>query len=497
MMKNLKMKTGALKILLLVLLSGLVSLAASAQTVSKLADLVTGQDQFGTGFGPSTPQCRFTLVGTNLWFTGNAGGAAGAGGVFSFDLSTSNVTQLATFDNSTGKNPWAASIAIADGKGWFTTSVGGTGNKGSLCSIDLATYAVSNVYSFPTNDYLTSFNGQSPHSTPVQIGGELWFTCSAGGLASAFGTITKYNLTNGTVTDAFKLDGTTSGRQPLGSSLVSVGSNAWYYLTFAGGTNIAGGTPNGAGVLGKLTFNNLNQPVLTTVTNLTGRFISFPAGDPVFDGTNFLYFTTAGVSTNPGAIVRYSLGNGTLTSLFNFVSNAVATTNFGKQPYGTPVLYNHELYFTTLSGGTTGKGILGKLSLSNNVVTKLADFEGATGLALGASPQYNGGTVFTNPVDGRIGIYFPINKGGLNNNNGTIVRVNLPPPPIVARLRSADGGEVQLSWTGGYSPFNVDAKFSALSGAWTTNWLPGLNTNVVTFPATNSDAFFRVQGASE
>jgi uncharacterized repeat protein (TIGR03803 family) len=469
----------------------------TAQTVQKVADLTTGQDINGNGSGASVPECHFTLVGTNLWFTSNAGGAAGAGGIFSLDLSDSNIIQLATFDNSTGTKPQASSIMVADGKGRFTTSAGGTGAKGTLCSIDLTNYGLTVAFNFPTNaDF-----GWSPHSTPVQIGDDLWFTTSSGGLPpdgnTVYGAIVKYSLTGQTLTNVFSLDSTNSGRQPLGNSLIKAG-NAYYCLAFAGGTNIvAGSTPNGSGVLGKLSFDNFNQPVLTKVLDLPGGFASFPGGDVAYDQTNFLYFTTAGVSTNPGAIVRFDIANNVSTNLFVFYTNAVAVTNFGKQPYGTPVLYNNALYFTTLAGGTVGKGVLDELNLAGNSVTKLADFEGATGLALGASPQYGGGTIYTDPVTTRNFIYFPINRGGLNNNNGTIIRMALAPLPIIVSLQNGGSGNLILSWTGGYPPFGVDTRQSLADDSWQTNWLGGLNTNSIILSASNSASFFRVEGAGQ
>ena len=477
--------------------------SGQAQTLEKVADLLVGSDpNTGLGYGASTPECHFTQIGTNLWFTSNLGGGTAAGGVFYFDPFTSNVVQVASLDNTSGKSPWSSALVFANGLGWFTTSAGGSGNKGSLVSIDVTNHTLTPVYNFPTNDYIHSFNGQAPHSTPIQIGQELWFTCSAGGTNSTYGTVTKYNLTNGTVSDVFLLNGTNTdfpGRQPLGDSLVPVRGTNYFFLTFAGGT-VSAAAPNGAGVLDKISFDNTGNPILTA-TALPGGYIAFPAGDPVYDGTNFLYFTTAGSATNTGAIVRYDLTAKTFASLFNFVTNGTAATNYGKQPYGTPVLYNNTLYFTTLSGGTASKGVFDMLTLSNGVVTKLADFEGVTGQALGGSPQYGGGTVYTNPFTGRIGIYFPINKGGVassgaSSGNGTIVRVAIPPPPIVASISNSPAGPV-LSWVGGYSPYNVDARGDLQSGAWTTNWASGLLTNTVPLSATNVKAFFRVSGASQ
>ena len=162
----------------------------------------------------------------------------------------------------------------------------------------------------------------------------------------------------------FSLDQTNSGRQPMASSLMQVGV-AYYYLAYAGGTNVIPGvTPTGAGVIGKLSFDVLGQPSLTTVCHLPGYYVSFPPCDAVPDGTNVIDFNTVGTSTNPGAIAKFDLVSKQLTTLFTFPTNAVSVTNYGKQPYSTPVLYNNELYFTTLAGGTGGKGVLEKLSLA-------------------------------------------------------------------------------------------------------------------------------------
>lgn len=200
----------------------------------------------------------------------------------------------------------------------------------------------------------------------------------------------------------------------------------------------------------KITFDVSGNPTLTTAAHLPGTNINFPSSDPVYDGTNYLYFTTVGAASTPGAICRYDLTSGLVTNLFNFVTNAVASTNFGKQPYCTPVLFNNTLFFTTYSGGTQGKGILGMFALSNNVATKLADLEGTTGQALGASPQYVGGTIYTNPVTGVVSIYLPINKGG-PHNFGTILQINFP---IATSLSLTVNGDV-LSWTGGYPPYSA------------------------------------------
>ena len=443
--------------------------------------------------GQATPFCRFTQIGTNLWFTTKAGSTNGVGTVAVFDPATSNVWTAVTFDNITGKSPQNAAVMLADGKAWCTTALGGTGNKGTLLSMDTNTVYPDPVaswtaaYSFPlNNDVTNNYAIYGPKCTPIQIGNKLWFTCSGGGpYSTAFGGIGAYDLITGMETNMFFFDQTNYGRQPMASSLVQVG-DGYYYLAYAGGTNgFTTGTPTGAGVIGKITFDNLGTPSISTICMLPGKYVAFPACDAVPDGTNVIYFTTVGVTTNPGAIAKFDLVSKQLTTLFTFPTNAVSVTNYGKQPYGTPVLYNNELYFTTLAGGTGGKGVLEKLSLADNTVTKLADFEGTTGKALGGSPQYGGGTVYTNLTTGRVCIYFPINAGGVNTaagftgGFGTIVRVNLPPQPIHTTISKPDTNSITLTWTGGYQPFDILAN-SDLVGISATNW--PVATNGVTSP---------------
>jgi hypothetical protein len=287
--------------------------------------------------------------------------------------------------------------------------------------------------------------------------------------------------------------------------------DAYYYLTFAGGTNVGNGAPNGAGVLGKMTFDSIGQPVFSKVVDLPGRFVAFPGGDVCPDGTNALYFTTTGVSTNPGAIVKFDLLTSQLTTLFTFLSNSVPATNYGKVPgYCTPVLYEKELYFTTLNGGISNKGVVAKLTLSDNSVTKLADLEGTAGQALGGSPQYHGGTLYTNPFTGRICIYFPIRQGGTNapsglaNGCGTILRVDMQPPPIQTSISMPDPSSVTLTWTGGYQPFSIVTNGSLATpvAGWpaATNGITsptGSGPWSVTLPTSGDTTYYLVTGQSQ
>ena len=304
------------------------------------------------------------------------------------------------------------------------------------------------------------------------------------------------NLSNGVVSKFLDFDGT-NGAQPFGS-IVPIGPN-YYFTTFTGGTNSATGFPNGAGTLQKLSFSN-SIPYVTKLINLTTGYTAFPGGEPVLVGSNTLYFTTDGNASQPGSIIKYDINTGKWTNLFNFVTNAVALAAYGKQPQyeGAPVLYNNQLYMTTFTGGTSNKGTIITFSLSNNTVTKLADLEGSGGLALGGSP-YNSGLLYQDPVTGRNRIYFPISRGGVNGGAtgfGTILSLSLPPPPISTSLTN-NGSGLTLSWTGGYSPYNVDLSSDLSTPSWTTNWLSNLTNSSVDLSPRGGASFYRVSGASQ
>ena len=477
-----------------------VAAHAAAQVtnpVTKLADLYFSAGG-GSGYGPDNPIGHFAVVGTNLWFTSQGGGSFGFGGVFALDPVSRNVKQLASLDNNSGTTPYS-SIMLAGSNAWFTTSLGGSGSKGCLCSMDTNTYAVTAVFSFPTNaDF-----GWKPKSTPLLIGSDLWFLTSSGGISAGSnslttqrGAIVKFSLTDHTMTPMFYFDGSDHGATIVqGSSLVQSGS-AYYFTTYSGGTNSGTGVPNGAGTLGRLTFDPNGGVVVTKLIDLPAGATAFPGADPVCVGTNLLYFTTVGTVSAPGAIIRYELSSGRWTNVFNFVTNAGPAVQYGKQPgYCAPVLYNDELYFTTAQGGVSNKGVIAKLTLSNNVVTKLADLEIGGGRALGSEPKYNSGLIATDPVTGHNALYLPISKGGAYLN-GTILSVALPPPPLVATVTRLGAGNLLLSWTGGYAPFSVDRKDGAGTGAWTTGWAAGLYTNALTISTADSQGFFRVGSAN-
>lgn len=82
---------------------------------------------------------------------------------------------------------------------------------------------------------------------------------------------------------------------------------------------------------------------------------------------------------------------------------------------------------------------MAKFNIASNTVIKLADFEGQSAASLGRSTGIfdNTGTIVEET--NRFFLYYTVTSGGLNNR-GTIIRVALPPPPIVVSL-GADGNQ--------------------------------------------------------
>lgn len=473
-----------------VVVAGLAVLALSqvfvaGQVVEKMADLNIA------GGGSGAPIDRFTQIGTNLWFTTEKGGAFDPAGTISrYDLVTREVAVVASLDNSTGKSPESSLLVIGD-EGFFTTKSGGTGDAGTIAKINLTNGAVTVLHNFPANTAANRTNGLQTGATSrsglTRIGEELWATTSSGGTSNR-GVIVKYNLTNGVTSLVTNLDGPVLGGQAF-DGFTAVGTNSWYYTTFTGGSTF--GSPGlnlGAGVLGRLSFDESGNPVIARLVDLPGGFTQFSSKAPTLVGTNSLYFGTVGPNSSPGAIIRYDIDTGTWTNLFSFSTNTAAA--LGSRPgYSGMVEFRDELFFINQLGGTSNRGAVVKFNIASNLVTKLADLEGAGAQSLGSGSGFFGGGTLVEE-SGRHYIYFPLTAGGANNN-GTIIRVDLAAFRI--NIQPAPGNHVELSWDGGYPPFTVQQRTNLLTGDW-SDLAAGLTNRFVSLPATNPPTYFRVIG---
>lgn len=471
--------------LLAMAISAILVTNGAAQVVEKVADLNIA------GGGPGAPLDRFTQVGTNLWFTTSKGGVFDPSGtICRYDLVTREVVVAANLDNNTGKSPESSLLVIGD-EGYFTTKSGGTGDAGTIAKISLTNGAITVLHHFPQNSAANRTNGiqtgATARSSLTRIGDELWATTSLGGMSNR-GVIVKHNLTNGVTSLITNLDGPVLGGQAF-DGFTPVGTNAWYYTTFTGGNTFA--TPGltlGAGMMGRLSFDELGNPVITRLIDLPGGATQFPGKEPTLVGSNSLYFGTVGPNSAPGAIIRYDIDTETWTNLFTFPTNTAAA--IGSRPgYCGMVEFRNELFFINQLGGTSNRGAVVKFNIASNTVTKLADLEGAGALSLGsASGFFGSGTLVEE--NGRSYIYFPLTAGGAYDN-GTIIRIDLA--AFKVKVAPEAGNLIGLSWDGGYPPFTVQQSTNLLEGFW-SDVASDLTTRFISLPATNPPTYFRVIG---
>lgn len=472
-----------------------LSLTATAQIVEKMADLNIA------GGGPGGPLDRFTQVGTNLWFTTEKGGVFDPRGTISrYDLVTREVVVVASLGNDQGSSP-ESSLLVIDDEGYFTTKSGGTGNAGTIAKVNLTDGTVTVLYNFLPNTSAARAEGiqnGAPGATPrsglTRIGDELWATTSSGGTSNR-GAIFKYNLTNGVTSTVTTLDGPQFGGQAF-DGFTAAGTNEWYFTTFTGGSTFA--TPGltlGAGILGRLTFDEEGDAVISRVIDLPGGYTQFPGLAPTFVGTNTLYFTTTGPNDSPGAIIRYDIDTGTWTNLFSFPQETAL--DIGSRPgYSGLTEFRGDLYFINRLGGanasspTATAGTVMKFNIASNTVTKIADLGGPTGPdSLGsASGFFGSGTLVEE--NGRHYIYYPLTAGGAYNN-GTIIRIDLAAFRI--KVTPEPDQQIRISWDGGYPPFTVQQRTNLLEGDW-EDVAQDLTDRFIVLPATNSAAYYQVIG---
>lgn len=523
-MKKINLKKNLVNNIMYVCLSAVMLSVGTAslfsQTVEKVADLSFGIDQEGDGYGQRHPVNSFTQVGSQLWFTTQYGGLTDQGTISLFDLPSHEVQEVADLNNTTGSQPYSSLLVISN-LGYFTTSTTGAGNRGTIDEIDLTSGAITPLFAFPNNGLPS---GYIPRASLTQIGNELWTITELGGISNR-GVVINYNLTNQVVTAVTNLDGRYLGAEAFAG--FTAAGNTWYFATFAGGntfgttaypidtlpngstTVITDSLPLGAGTLGQLTFDDFGNPVVSNLVSLPGGYDQFPALAPIVVG-NSLYFTSVGPNALPGAILRYDLSTGFLTNLFNFSTNPIPASLYGTRPgYSGLTAWQGELYFITYYGGTnstgpnSGGGTVDKFNIASNTVIKLADLGNAAHPVddLGSpSGFYGTGTIVQET--NRFYIYYPLSSGGVNNQ-GTIIRVLLPPPPIQLSAAITNATNINLSWSGGYPPFDVLTNGDV---SIATNWAPTL-TNItsavnttnwsVTLPFAGGQNFYLIRGQAQ
>jgi len=410
--------------------AALLSASVSAQTLTKIFD-------FGTTVnGPTDPYSAPILIGNELWFTTNAGGANDFGTITKFNLNSNSLTTVYSMDG-TGNTPFSTLTQVGDYI-YYTTSRGGTGDRGTISVLNTTNGENKILFNSPelASGLPYTFHGGVAYVDRGDGTASLYALHQSGGNDSAGGGVMKLtlNIAEQTATSqlihTFLADGS-SGRQPF-EGFTRVGNNL-YFTTQVGGTPVTG-LGNGPGAIGKV--NILDDAVDGAVALLQpgDGSLALPQNDLLYDpDTNALYFTTNGTATQPGSLQKFSLLDNSVTTLYE-LTNAPAAGPFpdGRFATGSLALVEGKLYFTTIQGPVTGGtnpngGTINQFDLTTNTFTKLFDLDARTANNFGGEPR-GGFLPVQDPITGEYDLYLLTKQGGVADQ-GTILKLHVVPEP--------------------------------------------------------------------
>jgi uncharacterized repeat protein (TIGR03803 family) len=371
----------------------------------------------------------YDLAGT-LYGTTEYGGSGNEGTVFSLNPKTGAEAVVASFNYGNDPELPVAGLTSMSGLLYGGSDFGGANGQGTLFSVNPATGAVTEVHSFTG-------------STPVEDGGladrsgKLEVTSSNSGSAG-IGSVVTINPSNGKANTLFTFTGLSTGTAPL-APLLNKGSTLY-------GTTVQGGAGcNGSGCGTVFSVNPATGA--ETIIYEFGSGSATDGADPwsgVIDVKGALYGTTQGggykVNPKTGAeTVVYSFG-GAGDGEFPFFGNLLDVG-------GT-------LYGTTLLGGAAGAGTIYKLNTTTGAETVVYSFTGGSdggypygglinlggvlyGTTSGGGASYNGTVFKLDPKSGAESVLYSFAGGG---NDGTYPGASL----------LASGGQLYgTTWYGG------------------------------------------------
>jgi uncharacterized repeat protein (TIGR03803 family) len=266
-----------------------------------------------------------------------------------------------------------ASLVLANGEMFGTTSSGGSNDYGTVFKITTQG-ALTTVHAFGSIQITISaaLDGIAPYAALV-LGqdGNLYGTAYGGG-SNGYGTVFKMT-TSGVLSSLYSFGAITDtngdeldGANPKGP-LVAASDGSLYGTTYQGGSN-ANQSGDGFGTVFRITTNG----ALTTLYSFgllqdaNGNPLdgANPVGGLVQGGSGALYGTTSAGGDNGNGTVFEITTNGTFLTLYRF-----SGTNDGANPLAGLVMVGNTLYGTASAGGSNSDGTVFSLALESAIAS--------------------------------------------------------------------------------------------------------------------------------
>lgn len=232
------------------------------------------------------------------------GGLLDKGCIFELDTATNILINVQDLSNTTGSNPTGAPIVGNNGNLFFTASLAGPSNFGSLLEYNpvsdllLTRHAFGNI----AND------GNFPYGAPFQAANGIIYGMTNNGGTSNYGTIYSYNPLNNIYTKLQDFTGNANGRNPGLSTFDELNGRLI-------GTTTIGGSNNGGAVVDY----NYNSNALTAYSFTNSLTQGYkPFGIRRSNTGNFYGVSQLAGANNTGTIFEFDATNNIITGKYSF-----------------------------------------------------------------------------------------------------------------------------------------------------------------------------------
>ena len=354
-------------------------------------------------------------------------------------------TTLHSFDalnnstNSDGAFPWRQLVLVSNHL-YGTTYNGGEFGNGTVFAVNTDGTEFTNLHTFTarTGPFHTNDDGAQPFAGLVLASTRLYGTTGIGGPAGR-GTIYAVNTDGMDFTNLHTFSGSTDGAATTAGLVLS--GNTLYGASQGGGSS-------GLGMLFSLKTDGSDYTNLYSFPTENGG-INDEGGQPVagmvVSGTNLFGTTWSGGTGGKGVVFRINTDGTGYTNLHSFTALVSGTNSDGAVPYSALTLSGNTLYGAAVYGGAWGNGVLFKLNTDGSGFTNFHSFTATVNNSNsdGAGPFgslfLSGNTLYGTAISGGSSTNGTIFSVG---TDGTDFKVIYNFPRLVGTTNNDGGGPV-------------------------------------------------------